>query len=51
MTAGVVLFWTLASAAAVGTLFGLHQLALWMERRGWLYYKYKQADSSASRRS
>ncbi len=27
--------------------FALHRLALWLERRGWLYYRDKQPSSSA----
>jgi GrpB-like predicted nucleotidyltransferase (UPF0157 family) len=29
--------------AALGTLYALHRLALWMERRGWLYYVNSRA--------
>jgi hypothetical protein len=27
-------------------LYGLHRLCLWLEERGWLYYKHKQPSSS-----
>jgi len=27
-------------------LYGLHHLCLWLERRGWLYYKHKRGRSS-----
>ncbi len=33
LTLGVV------AAIVVAVLFGLHRLALWAERRGWLYYR------------
>ena len=33
--------------AAVG-LFALHHLALWMERRGWIFYKHTRATSGAA---
>ncbi len=29
-------------AAIPPTLFALHRLALWLEARGWLYYREKQ---------
>lgn len=29
--------------AAIACLIGLHRLALWAERRGWIYYKYRKA--------
>ncbi len=32
---------------AIG-LFALHHLALWMERRGWIFYKHTQATSGAA---
>lgn len=34
--------WTLTIAAA---LIALHNLFLWFERRGWMYYKYKKGSS------
>lgn len=27
-------------------LYGLHRLALWMERRGWIFYKHTKASGS-----
>jgi hypothetical protein len=36
--------WIVGIAA---TLYGLHRLALWMERRGWLYYKHTRGSSSS----
>ena len=40
----VVVFLALAGLPA--TLYGLHRLCLWLEARGWLYYKHKKPDSS-----
>jgi hypothetical protein len=37
--------WILGIATA---LFALHLLALWMERRGWLYYVKKQGSGGAA---
>ena len=31
---------------ALASLYGLHRLGLWLEQRGWLYYKYKRPSSS-----
>jgi hypothetical protein len=39
----VILLWLLLAAAG---LYGLHRLALWMEGRGWIFYR-KQASSTA----
>ncbi len=36
--------WTAIMAAALGAggaVWGLHRLALWMEGRGWIYYRKK----------
>jgi NADH:ubiquinone oxidoreductase subunit 4 (subunit M) len=33
--------------ALVAGLYGLHRLALWMESRGWIYYKKKHASAGA----
>ena len=35
-------FWVLV---VTGALMALHNLFLWFERRGWMYYKYKKASS------
>lgn len=35
----------MAAAIVVGSV-GLHALALWMERRGWIYYKHNKPSSS-----
>lgn len=29
-------------------LYGLHRLAVWMERRGWIYYKKSGSSSTAT---
>jgi hypothetical protein len=36
MSAAVPLLWI---AGAVAALYGLHRLVLWLEDRGWLYYR------------
>ena len=33
---------------AVGVLYGLHTLFLWMETKGWLYYRSKRPSSGAT---
>ncbi len=33
--------------AGAAVLFGLHHLALWMERRGWLYYLHSKPSRSS----
>ena len=35
------------AAAVVGLLYALHRTALWMERRGWIFYKETKASSSS----
>ena len=37
----------LVGAAAAAALFALHRLALWMERRGWLYYIHNRPSASS----
>ncbi|HEY1911319.1 MAG TPA: hypothetical protein VGG73_10380 [Vicinamibacterales bacterium] len=37
----------LAIAGAGAILFGLHRLALWMEDRGWIYYRRKHGSSGS----
>ena len=34
------------AAVAAGTVYGLHRLGLWMEARGWIYYRKKHGSSS-----
>jgi hypothetical protein len=45
--------WLAVGLAALGTaaaaLYGLHHLALWLEGRGWLYYRTKPGSSPAGR--
>ncbi len=33
---------------AIGVLFGLHNVFLWMETKGWLYYRRKRSSSGAT---
>lgn len=40
----VTLAWLVGIAVA---LYGLHRLALWMERRGWLYYRHGRGSSGS----
>jgi hypothetical protein len=42
--------WSLAAwLVAVGlVLYGLHRGALWMERRGWIYYRDQRASTSSA---
>ena len=40
----IILAWV---AGIVVALFALHLLALWMERRGWIYYVKRQPSASA----
>ncbi len=30
--------WLVAAVCGAAVLYGLHRLARWMERRGWIYY-------------
>jgi hypothetical protein len=42
-------YWLLvvpAGLSAAAALYGLHRLALWLEDRGWLYYRRKKPESS-----
>lgn len=39
-----VFIWVVVAVAA---MFLLHRVALWMEGKGWIYYKHNQASSSA----
>lgn len=36
----------LIAALVAGGSYALHRLALWMERRGWLYYRERKASPS-----
>jgi len=33
--------------AVLAAIFALHQLLLWMERRGWIYYWHKSGSGNA----
>jgi hypothetical protein len=33
---------------SIPALYGLHRVCLWLESRGWLYYKHKKPSSSAA---
>jgi hypothetical protein len=37
----------LLAAATVLGLYGLHRLGLWMETRGWMYYKHHRGSSGS----
>jgi hypothetical protein len=37
-------FW---AAAVICLLYALHRTALWMERKGWIFYKHTKPSSSA----
>jgi len=39
--------YVLVGLALLGALYGLHRMALWAERRGWVYYRTKQGSSGA----
>jgi len=40
------LVWPALAIGAVAALFGLDRLGLWLEDRGWLYYRRKKPTSS-----
>ena len=40
----VIAFWILVIGV---TLYALHRLGLWLERRGWLFYRDRRATTSA----
>jgi len=39
--------WILIVFGASAALYQLHRLGLWLDERGWLYYKYKKSSRSA----
>jgi len=41
-----VVLWCLIIISGLAALYGLHRLCLWLERRGWLFYKHKKPSSS-----
>ena len=40
------LLWGLAALGVLAAFFGLDRLCLWLERRGWLYYRKKRPTRS-----
>ena len=40
------LVWPALAIAAVAALFGLDRIGLWLQDRGWLYYRRKRTSSS-----
>jgi hypothetical protein len=46
MELGHVLLWSLLIVGGPAALYGFHRLCLWLEKRGWLYYKHKKPTSS-----
>jgi len=41
------LLWLLLALGAIPALFGLHRLCLWLESRGWLYYRKNRPSGSS----
>lgn len=39
--------YALIALAALGSLYCLHRIAVWAERRGWIYYRAKRGSSGA----
>jgi hypothetical protein len=48
MTFSDIVIWGPIIVGGLAALFGLHRLALWLEKRGWLFYKHKKPSSSAA---
>jgi len=46
MELGHVLLGSLLIVGGPAALYGFHRLCLWLEKRGWLYYKHKNPTSS-----
>src|SRR5262249_53533496 len=47
MAAGLVIaFGLLIAGGVIAAVYGMHRLCLWMEKRGWIYYKNKKPDLS-----
>lgn len=40
------LVWPALATGAVAAIFGLHRFGLWLEDRGWLFYRQKRPTSS-----
>jgi hypothetical protein len=45
---GRAVFWILVLAAAAVILFALDRLALWMEARGWIYWRKSKHNPSGA---
>jgi len=43
-----IITWGLVAVAGAAALYGLHRLALWLEREGWIRYLNARPDSGAS---
>jgi len=43
----VVITWGVVTLAAAAALYGLHRLALWLEREGWIRYLHSRPDTGA----
>jgi hypothetical protein len=43
-----IVTWGLATLAGAAALYGLHRLALWLEREGWIRYLHARPDTGAS---
>jgi hypothetical protein len=41
-----IVLWGLAALGAAAGFYALHRLCLWLEARGWLYYKHKKRSTS-----
>ncbi|HWY87278.1 MAG TPA: hypothetical protein VNX28_11165 [Gemmataceae bacterium] len=48
MTFWNAVLWCLIGISGLAALYGLHRLGLWLEKRGWLFYKHKKPSSSAA---
>lgn len=46
MNIWIALFWGLMLVGSAAAIYGLHRFCLWLEERGWLYYKHKKPTSS-----
>jgi len=46
MDSSSALQWGVIVVGAATSIYALHRLCLWLEKRGWLYYKHKQPGSS-----
>jgi hypothetical protein len=46
MTTWHILLIILAALAVLPALYGVHRLCLWLEQRGWLYYRNRRPSSS-----